>query len=99
MKITVVLKGGEEKIVEGREGATLLEILEENDLPIFGGCGGMGVCGSCRVRIDPACAGQLPAPEDQERDTLEMFSADDGTRLACQVMLTGACEGLRVILI
>lgn len=98
MKITIILANGQEQIVEGREGATLLEAFEENNVPVFGGCGGMGVCGSCRVKIDPACAGILPAPEDQEGETLEMFQADDGVRLACQITLTSACENLRVFL-
>lgn len=98
MKITVVLKGEQEKVVEGRVGATLLEILEENDLPVFGGCGGMGVCGSCRVQIDPSYANALPAPEATESDTLEMFQADDRVRLACQINLTEAHDGLRVLL-
>lgn len=99
MEIAVVLINGEEKKINGREGATLLEVLEENDLPVFGGCGGMGVCGSCRVRINAACAEAMPVPTNQENDTLEMFQADDGVRLACQVTLTPACEGLRVFLL
>lgn len=99
MQITFVLTDKQEKMVEGRIGATLLEIIEENDIPVFGGCGGFGVCGSCRIKIDPGCANQVNPAEEQESDTLEMFQSDDGIRLACQITLTESCNGLRVILI
>ncbi len=98
MKIVFILPNKEEKTVEGRVGAPLLEIAEENDLPLFGGCGGSGICGSCRVRIAPEWMDRLPPPGDSEQDTLEALQADDGVRLACQVVLTETCDGLRVYL-
>ena len=99
MEVTFVLGDKQEKVVKGRVGATLLEIIEENDLPVFGGCGGAGVCGSCRVKIDPEGILKVGPAEGQELETLEMFQTDDdGVRLACQITLTEACDGLRVIL-
>lgn len=99
MKITFIQKDGTEKIVEGQVGDSLLDLAEANGLPLFGGCGGSGICGSCRVRLDPDQANRLPSPDDAEQDTLDAFQSDELTRLACQVRLTESCEGIRIYLV
>lgn len=98
MQVIFVLKDGQEKVVEGAPGDTLLEIITAQELPVVGACGGAGVCGSCRVTIAPEWADRLPAPSDHELDMLEMFQAGEADRLACQVVLSDACDGLRVLL-
>ncbi|MDR0624897.1 MAG: 2Fe-2S iron-sulfur cluster binding domain-containing protein [Holosporales bacterium] len=100
MKIFVTLKTGEEKEIIGNVGESLLDAIARTGLPLFGVCGGAGVCGSCVVRLDPASASNVKEPSDAESDILEIFqtSNDDGMRLACQIELTDALDGLRVFL-
>jgi ferredoxin len=100
MKVCFVLKTGEERVIEGNVGESLLDAMNRNNVPIFGMCGGAGVCGSCRVRLDPSCVG-VGAPEESEMDVLEVFQTEpcDGMRLACQIFLNESNDGLRVFLL
>jgi ferredoxin len=99
MHIVFILNDGQEKSVEAKAGSTLLDVISENGIPVIGVCGGSGVCASCQVRIAPESAQKTAPPENQELDVLEMFQADDGVRLACQVVLSEQSDGLRVILL
>ena len=51
-------------------------------------CGGRGRCSTCRVRVVDGGA-HCPAPEIDERRTLEGIAAPEGVRLACQLRPTG----------
>jgi adenylate cyclase len=84
-KVAVAYTGG--PTVEGRVGATLLEISRRNKISHASVCGGRARCSTCRVRID-AGAGDLPAPHFAEAVTLGAIKAPDGVRLACQVRPT-----------
>jgi 2Fe-2S ferredoxin len=99
MQVFFILNDGQEKIVEAQAGATLLDVISENGIPVIGVCSGSGVCASCQVKIAPESAPSVQPPSNQELDVLEMFQADDGVRLACQVTLTEQNDGLRVILL
>jgi ferredoxin len=99
MQIIFILNDGQEKSVEAQAGATLLDVISDNGIPVIGVCGGSGVCASCQVRIAPESVPQTTPPENQELDVLEMFQADDGVRLACQVVLSEQSDGLRVVLL
>lgn len=99
MLITFILKDKTEKAVEAQPGMTLLDVAESQDIPLFGGCGGAGVCGSCRVRLEVKDRTEVEDPEEEELETLEALQADEGVRLACQVRLTQGCDGLRVHLL
>lgn len=98
MEIIFVLKDGEKR-VQANAGDSLLDVIQDNDIPVMGACGGAGVCGSCRVRLDANFADKVNAPSEHELDVLDMFQSDEDVRLACQVTLTDACEGLRVSLL
>jgi 2Fe-2S ferredoxin len=99
MQVVFILNDGQEKLVEAQTGATLLDVISDNGIPVIGVCGGSGVCASCQVKIAPDSAQKTPPPGNQELDVLEMFQADDGVRLACQVVLSEQSDGLRVILL
>jgi ferredoxin len=98
VKITFVLPGGQEKTIEANVGDTILDVIEENDIPVFGGCSGAGICGSCRVKIENA-DGKIEPAEDQELNVTGAFHLAEDVRLACQVTLTQSSDGLRVVLI
>jgi 2Fe-2S ferredoxin len=63
---------------------------------ILAECGGSCICATCHVFVAPGCEHLLVPPEAIERDTLD-FTAEDvrpESRLACQIRLTPAHEGL-----
>lgn len=64
-------------------GPSLREILATGGLFIRSGCGGMGVCGLCQVRID---AGDAPVATGSELRMLRPEEIRQGIRLACQVI-------------
>jgi 2Fe-2S ferredoxin len=61
-------------------------------------CGGMCSCSTCHVFVDPAWAGKLAAPKDDEMELLEGSECyrPGESRLACQVRVSAALEGLVV---
>lgn len=75
---------------------SLMEILKASEYEILATCGGMALCATCHVEV---LAGEenLPEPQDQELDMLDTLpDADSKSRLACQLHLTNANEGLSV---
>jgi CDP-4-dehydro-6-deoxyglucose reductase len=71
-----------------RSGTTLLRALQQTGVPIQSVCGGRRACGTCIVDIEPAWAGKIPVPTDDERDILSFTSGLKPTsRLACQIEL------------
>jgi ferredoxin len=62
-------------------------------------CGGRGMCGTCRVAIDPDWIGRLPAPAPSESRLLNVLKAGQPNhRLACQTNLASQHDGLRFTL-
>lgn len=94
--------------IEDRDGSTitievptdvnlsLMEILKASDYEVLATCGGMALCATCHVEIKSG-GENLPQPEDQELDMLDTLpDADDNSRLACQIHLTDANQGLAI---
>jgi ferredoxin, 2Fe-2S len=61
-------------------------------------CGGLLTCGTCHVYVREPHAGQLPAPAADELEMLEFTASPrkPNSRLACQLTLTDALDGLTV---
>jgi adenylate cyclase len=93
-KVAVAYTGG--PTVDGRVGATLLEISRRNHVSHAAVCGGRARCSTCRVRIE-AGASDLPAPQFAEAVTLGAIRAPEGVRLACQVRPTAAVTLTRLV--
>lgn len=99
IKITFVYNNRSET-VDGKTGETLLQLAQRTNIPLFGGCGGAGICGSCCVEIDREHADLLLEPKSEELDTLDSLPMlTDTSRLACQVILTPEMDGMVVTLI
>ncbi len=64
-------------------GSNLLEILREKGVPAAAGCGGLGLCGLCRVKVK---SGGLSEPTEREKRLLGE-ALRDGWRLACQAYI------------
>lgn len=96
--IKIIFKiDNEETEVEAIEGDSILETAEKNGIKIFGACGGAGVCGSCHVLIDQEYLSKLEPAGLNEEDLLEVLpNSQSNSRLACQVKVTNAMNGMRV---
>ncbi len=70
------------KALDYAPGASLLEILLDNDVVVDNPCNGKGTCGKCRVKLH---AGQeFPVTETEER-LLSPKDREAGIRLACLI--------------
>lgn len=100
VKLVVVNRSGNESEIEAQEGVSLMEALRDNGIDeLLALCGGCCSCATCHVYIDPAMAGEISPRSEDENDLLD--SSDhktEASRLSCQVPVTGALEGLRVII-
>ncbi|RFZ91163.1 (2Fe-2S)-binding protein [Mucilaginibacter conchicola] len=73
---------------------SLMDILRSNGFYIKGVCGGLAICGTCLVKVISG-AGELAPPDDDEAAMLEMLpDAGTGSRLACQLPLSPAMNGM-----
>ena len=59
---------------------TLLEAAIHAGIDLASACGGMGLCGQCRVRV---LAGEVSSPDDSELDLFSELELARGDRLAC----------------
>lgn len=89
--------GGSIKI-EAEEGATLMNVLRDNDIEgVEALCGGTCTCSTCHVWIEPSALDLLPAPSAQEVDVLELSEHHQAnSRLSCQIQLSPGLDGLCV---
>ena len=63
-KIIFITEEGE-VLVEAKIGETLLEAARRNNIPLFGGCDGAGVCGGCHVIVEEDFYKKLPPPSEE----------------------------------
>lgn len=95
LAISVRLGDGSSIRVDAAEGFHLVELIRAHGLPVKAECGGAGVCATCHVRIPAEWRQRLPRPTDEELAKLdEIADADDTSRLACQLVMTAALDGL-----
>lgn len=90
-------KNEQDSTVDAEVGDTLLEVAKKNDIDLFGGCDGAGLCGTCNVAIDESFLSKLEPPCGNELDLLDIVSCGrDNIRLACQVIVTENMDGMIV---
>lgn len=65
------------------EGTSLLSAAQKAGIDLLAVCGGIGICGSCRVRH---ILGQLSPLRESEREVISEKELADGFRLACQAL-------------
>lgn len=66
---------------------TLQTLIVGHGIDIRADCGGAGICGKCRVLVDPAA--RFSAPTSAELKILTPEQLADGSRLACQARALG----------
>jgi ferredoxin len=88
--------------VEAREagaepGDRLLEVAQADGQPLEGTCEGQMSCSTCHVVVDPSWFDRLPPASEEEEDMLDFaVGATRTSRLACQIVLSPALDGLTV---
>lgn len=99
-KLFVVTREGEEKVVEGQVGLSVMENIRDNGFDeLLALCGGCCSCATCHVHIDPKDFDKLGALSDDENDLLDSSDHRTATsRLSCQIPFTEALDGLRVVI-
>ncbi|WP_242097025.1 MULTISPECIES: 2Fe-2S iron-sulfur cluster-binding protein [unclassified Sphingomonas] len=82
---------------EGAPGETLLALAQRAGQPLEGTCGGQMACATCHVIVAAADFTRLPPATADEEDMIDFAaSATRHSRLACQIRLTPALDGLCV---
>ncbi len=93
--LEVRLADGSAHKIDAAPGFNAMELIRAAGVPIKAECSGAGVCATCHCRVPADWAARLPAANDDEQDKLdEIPSADDRSRLACQIRFTGDLDGL-----
>ncbi|HEU0043573.1 2Fe-2S iron-sulfur cluster-binding protein [Sphingomonas sp.] len=83
--------------VEGIPGERLLDAAQRAGQPLEGTCGGDMACATCHVIVDAADFVRLPPASAEEEELLDLaHAATRHSRLACQIRLTAALDGLSV---
>ena len=98
MIVTFIERNGTRKAIAAREGATLMEVAVAHGVDgIDAECGGACSCATCHVQIAPEWAAQVGPPSDEEDELLELAdNRQPASRLACQIRLDDALNGLEV---
>ncbi len=97
MIVRFIARDGTTTSVSANPGDRLLDAAQSDDQPLEGTCEGQLACATCHVIVEATdFARLLPATEDEE-DMLDLApNATRTSRLACQIRLTDALDGLTV---
>jgi ferredoxin, 2Fe-2S len=97
-KLFITRRNGQEEVLEGRTGLSLMEIMRHNSVEeLLALCGGCCSCATCHIFVDEKLFDVLPKMKSDEDDLLD--SSDHrrpNSRLACQIPYSNALDGLRL---
>ena len=97
-KVTFIAFNGKRHDVDVPAGTTLMHAAVNNNVRgIDGDCGGQCACATCHVFVDEAWA-ERTGKRSADEDAMLNFAAElrASSRLACQITLTDALDGLVV---
>ncbi len=97
-KVTFIAHNGTRHDVQATSGLSLMRAAVDNNVPgIDGDCGGQCACATCHVFVDAPWA-ELTGLRTEREDEMLNFAAElrDSSRLACQIELSDALDGLVV---
>ena len=97
-RITYIEHDGREHVVEVKTGLSVMEGAVKNGVPgIDADCGGACACATCHVYVDVAWIAVTGLRTGPEAELLEFADGvADNSRLACQIKVSAALDGLRV---
>lgn len=96
VRVTFVEADGTRREVEAKVGEPLMYAARDADVAgIIAECGGSAMCATCHCYVVEAPEGALPAPLNDEADTIEFMAHEpkENSRLMCQVKASAALEG------
>ncbi|WP_432770824.1 MAG: 2Fe-2S iron-sulfur cluster binding domain-containing protein [Sphingopyxis sp.] len=98
MRITFIDADGKGRTeVEAEQGSILLDVAQAHLMPLEGTCEGQMACSTCHVIVAKEDFDRLPPATEMEEDMLDLAAGVRRTsRLACQILLTDAMDGLTV---
>ncbi|GEQ68262.1 hypothetical protein JCM33374_g1929 [Metschnikowia sp. JCM 33374] len=99
LNITFISKDGVQETFQVAEGDNILDIAQANNLDMEGACGGSCACSTCHVIVDPEYYDEIPEPDDDENDMLDLaFGLTETSRLGCQIKMSKELDGIRIAL-
>jgi 2Fe-2S ferredoxin len=97
-KVYVTQQDGQSLTLEAPSGRRLMEVLRDGGTTVEGTCGGACSCGSCHVYVDDTWLTKLTEAATDEREMIEaigdVIEVRPSSRLACQIRMTDALDGL-----
>ena len=79
--------GDDLRVLEGRKGHSLMELLQEQGIFLPAVCAGRGTCGKCGIQV---LEGDI-APSEQDRKFFSGEQLQEGYRLACKAYTEDDC--------
>ncbi|RTL63228.1 MAG: 2Fe-2S iron-sulfur cluster binding domain-containing protein [Hyphomicrobiales bacterium] len=97
-KITFIEHDGTVHTVDAEIGSNLMETALRGGVSgIVGECGGACTCATCLVHVEPEWVERTGARNEEEEAQLDFaFDVKPNSRLACQIKVTEALDGLVV---
>jgi ferredoxin, 2Fe-2S len=98
-KVIFIDSAGREYAVDATVGDTVMAAAVRNGVPgIVAECGGNCSCATCHVWVGEEFAPHVGPPGDMEEDLLDLAVSErrGASRLACQIRITEALDGLAV---
>jgi ferredoxin len=97
VKVQFITPSGARIDAQGKAGVRLLEVAQGAGMPLEGTCEGQMACSTCHVVVSPDWFDRLPPASADEEDMLDLAAGVARTsRLACQITLSAAMDGLVV---
>lgn len=99
IQLRFISADGREQTVRARPGQSLMQAAVAADIDgVAADCGGTLTCATCHVLPDPTWQDHLPPPSRDEQSMLDFTATprQAHSRLACQIMLNPALDGLVV---
>ncbi len=97
-QVTFIEHNGKQHTVKAQVGLSLMRAAIDNNVPgIDADCGGSCACATCHVYIAAPWQDKLGPQSTMEEDMLDFAAATQpNSRLACQIEITEALDGLVV---
>jgi len=96
--LMVSMRSGEQISIQAETGISVMETMRRGGVDeIMALCGGCCSCATCHVYVDPDMIGLLPQISELEDSLLDCaHSKSPHSRLACQIQMSDALDGLHV---
>lgn len=95
--VTFIERDGSRREVEARAGERILDAAWRAGIDVEGACEGAMACSTCHIIVAEPWYARLPEPSEDEEDMLDLAVAPTRTsRLACQIIVDDALDGLEL---